>query len=243
LKNAVQVDQPLGSPLTLGMNSQPSVNRLDGSAPAIKGVLQLDPAPNLSITTLASAAVAPFHVPDTSQYQAKYPIFADTPQRPLTLGLNPQPGVIRWDWSAPRSKYAVQVDEPLGSPLTLGINPQPTPGRLDAPAPGPKYQVEVDLYPNTLALGVNPQPAVIRWFESSPAPKYAVRVDVYPNLLTSTLAAPLPSLAAMPTIKFMVAGYPQRITIMTPDYSRTIVLADYDERIALTDYPVRTLLN
>ena len=225
-------------PLTLGINPQPAPQRADQSAPANRAVVGIDIPANL--LTLLSGV--PFKPLDTGCFQGKYTVQADVPVRPLTLGVNPQPGVQRLDQAAPQPKYAVQVDEPVQHPLTLGFNPQPVIQRLDTSAPYPKYQIQCDLYPNTLVLGIQSPPQVRGWTESAPATPFAIRVDLPANLLSTTLAVPAVPLALPLGVPVDTAQWQGKFQIQQDLYPNILVLG-YPAAITPVIPPVQTGTN
>lgn len=154
-------------------------------APQAKRQLgSVDPAVNLLMTTLAVVAVTlPPGVQLTqSAPQLKRHVQVDVFQRPLTLGINPNPASVILDCSAPAVKPAVQVDfYPNLLTSTLAPATVPVGRQLTDSAPPLKYAVQVDFRANMLVLGINPNPRALIVDASAPPPKYAIQVDLFQN--------------------------------------------------------------
>jgi hypothetical protein len=147
----------------------------------------LDVIPNLLMTTLAVVAL----IPPGRQLSASAPIrktqtvaCEQQTNCPLTLGINPQPQVQRWDWEAPPPEAPVVVVEQAPHPLTLGLNPQPQVQRWDWGAPAVKAAVEVDAFPNfAVRQIIVATPQVVTLSASAPITKWAVTAEQYQNIL------------------------------------------------------------
>lgn len=104
---------------------------------------------------------APFKALDTSQLQVKYQVQADPPQRPLTLGINPNPASRQHDSSAPPLKFAIQVDSypNLSIATQLVVNPKAL--MLSDSAPITHYHVVAEQYPVNVVLQLVAIPNVV----------------------------------------------------------------------------------
>ena len=156
-KYDVRADQPLQTPLTLGINPQPTVQTL-WAVEQRKFAVQVDAYPN----TLALGYNPQPQIQrlDASAPIVKYAIQVDAYPNLNVLSAPQIPPGLQWSVSAPITKYAVGLDQPLLSPLTLGMNPQPTIQRLDAywPAIVAKASVYADQpLQSPLTLGTSPQ--------------------------------------------------------------------------------------
>jgi len=186
---------PPQRPLTIipqpaGITLPYQAGRIDYSAPPRKYQPQVDVYPNLSATTLKPAAgsfVLPLSAErtDWSPPIRKYNLNADTLYYPLTLGINPNAGVIDWSESAPRATKSQIIAEQYVNPVLL--HPVPKALRTSDSAPSIKHRPRIDEYPNLSITTLAASPtyslplSAIRIDSSAPMAKFAVFAEQYTN--------------------------------------------------------------
>lgn len=189
-------------------------------APTGARIGSVDVYPNLLVTTLAVAAVSllPTRAGRAieSAPQVSRAVQCELSVRPLTLGVNPQPGVQRWGEPAPSSKYPVQVDRFANLSIATLSQPVAAPFLpLDTSQHQPRTQVLADAPLRPLTLGINPQPAPLRLEGSAPGPKLQVQTQAYPNTLVLGKPQVLQSFTSAPSLTYAVQAdvYPRLLTL------------------------------
>ena len=189
-KYQVQCEQKI--PLVpSSIQNPPRAQQWSESAPQLRQIGS-DRYVNLSLTTLAQVATAPFKPVDYSTYQAKAQVESDQYQNYLTVGLRPPPRAAQWSESAPYPKYQVQCEQAANQiPSTIQNPPRAAQWSDSAPA---WQRVGSDSYTNllttTLAVQVVSLPPGKPYSESAPVYRYVCCEQQIPLVPTQIRLAP-----------------------------------------------------